>query len=780
MTPTVERRERQTAPELDLSACHREPIHIPGAVQPHGVLLALAEPSLTIVQASRSAGDLLGIDAEELLDADLDGVFGGPVAAAVRAGLSVSGEATESLRLPIAVRGDTVLFDGVVHRTDGLAVLELENPRPEAEARLAEGVLDRHYRLVQETVSRIARHEAVEAIAAVVTDEVRRFTGFDRVMIYKFEEDGHGWVVAESKAADLEPFLGLHYPATDIPEQARRLYATNWLRLISDVGYVPSPIVPGANPATGRPLDLSKSVLRSVSPVHVQYLKNMSVGASMSISLMRGDKLWGLIACHHRTPKFVPHAARAACVLFGTVFSAQLVAAEQSLKTEERSRKRALLSTLIQDVARRGGVTEGLLDDPEKLLDLVGAGGAALSFAGEVSLIGRTPGPDRVEKIVAALEARGVPDIYATDRLPAEFPETRRDAATACGLLAVRFPSGDYLAFFRPEVVQTVRWAGNPHHPAAKVPLGAASPLSPRASFEEWAETVRDRSAPWDPADFQLAQELRNGLSVYILRREADLAKLNRQLAAKNEELSQFLYTVSHDLKSPLITCRGFIGLLREDLADGRYDDIEDFARRVDDAAGHMSRLIDDLLELYRLGRSVRTPQPVLLHAFADDLQKEYAARLTERKARLVVADDLPEKVVADPVALKRVLDNLVTNALKYGCTGLDREIVFGGAVEAEETRLYLRDHGPGVPGPHREKVFQLFQRLAPPEIEGSGLGLASVAKVMRLHGGRAWVEDTPGGGATFWLAFPNEPQSWAAVGGPAGSTRPSAPPVES
>lgn len=809
MTATAERLNTVTPSPVDLSRCHQEPIHIPGAVQPHGVLLGLSEPGLTILQASRSAGDVLGVDAERLLGSDLGDALGEWTRSAVEEGLAAVGEALNPLRIPVVVRGETVVFDGVLHRTDGVAVLELENPRPEADSGAVDRLLDRHYRLIQETVASLARCETVDEIAGVVTGQVRSFTGFDRVMVYKFEEDAHGWVVAEDKADDLEPYLGLHYPATDIPEQARRLYASNWLRLISDVGYAPSPLVPAANPLTNRPLDLSKSVLRSVSPVHVQYLKNMGVGSSMSISLMRGDRLWGLIACHHRTAKYVPYAARLACVLFGTVLSAQIVAAEQNLKAERRVRKRELLATLLQDISRRGSVTRGLLDDPETLLALVDASGAAVSFAGDVSLVGQTPGPDRVEKILAHLDAIRVPDTYATDHLPDELPDARHDEATACGLLAARFPSGDYLLFFRPEVVRTVRWAGNPCQPATveRVPAqseggpplrggqsdsenrttlsaerhggrslqngasvsgdGETIILHPRASFAEWAETVRGRSVAWDQDELQLVQELRNALSVYLLRQEAELAKLNRHLAAKNEEMSQFLYTVSHDLKSPLVTCRGFIGLLREDLSEGRLDEIEDFARRVDDAASHMSRMIDDLLHLYRLGRSVRSPRPIDLRQVATDLREEYGTRLAEKGAELVIASNLPERIVADPVAFKRALDNLLTNALKYACGGPVKTLTLGGAVEAEEVRIFLRDHGPGVPAAHRERIFQLFQRLAPAGIEGSGVGLASVAKVMRLHGGRAWVEETPGGGATFWLAFPNEPQSWAAVGGP-------------
>lgn len=750
---------------LDLSACDREPIHIPGAIQPHGVLLSLAATDFTVLQASENISDLLGVTVERVLGSRLSCIWGQEVEDLVASALPQSEFSVKPLRLRLGIAGENVLFDAAVHWSEGIVVLEIENPRL-LEDSTPEQLLDRHYRLIQETVAEISKSSEIEAIADVITRDIRGFTGFDRVMVYRFEEDGHGWVVAENKAEFLEPYLGLHFPATDIPQQARRLYTSNWLRLIADVNYAPSPITPTINPLSGRPLDLSQSLLRSVSPVHVQYLKNMRVGSSMSISIMRGEELWGLIACHHKNAKFVSYATRTACVLFGTVLSSQIIAAEQNLRTEHRSRKQRLLSTLLQDVSQRENVTAGLLENPETLLALMDAAGAAISFSGEVSLVGSTPSPERVEHILSQIDAARVPEVFATESFSEHFPDAQRDAATACGLVAVRFPSGDYLLFFRPEVVRTVRWAGNPHHPATPSPKGSPIPLTPRASFAEWSETVRLRSLPWDPVELQLAQELRNGLSVYILRREAELSQLNRQLAAKNEEMRQFLYTISHDLKSPLITCRGFISLLREDLAAGRLDDIPDFARRVDDAAAHMGRLLDDLLELYRLGRSIRAAAPVALHEFVSDIQQEFSARLNEKGAEFIAAEDLPEELLADRVALKRVVDNLVSNALKYACDGPDRTIVIGGTIEREETRIYVRDKGPGIVKGQREKVFQLFQRFAPPGTEGTGVGLASVATVMRLHGGRAWVEETPGGGATFWVAFPKEPQSWKAVGG--------------
>ena len=758
MNATLKRHDhrRFEAETLDLTACDREPIHIPGAIQPHGVLLAL-DSGFRVRHVSLNTAQLIGVEPGDLLGRGIGEALGQPVLDAIRYGMSLTRDVPNPLRVPIDVHGEMYFFDGLLHTLDGTVVLELENPtRVSDGAFVAERLVDARQQVLQETLAGLTRCRTISDVAQTIADEVRSYTGFDRVMIYRFAPDAHGQVIAESRAEDADSYLGLHFPAGDIPVQARRLYAKNWLRLIADVDYAPSPIIADRDAAADGPLDLGKSVLRSVSPVHLRYLRNMGVGASMSISLMQGDQLWGLIACHHRAPRFVPYTVRGSCVLLGTVLSAQVGAIEQRLVAEDRARRRQHSGELLRLIAVHRGVSAGLAAEPEQLLQMFNAGGVAFSFGGEAGTLGRTPPTDLITALLETLDRTGQPDIFLTETLGELLPGASSHLATSCGLMAIRFASGDYLLLFRPELIRTVVWAGNPHDHAATDAEGPPDSLTPRNSFAAWSETVRGRSAAWSDVEEQMASELRSALSVHILSRAEELAQLNRQLALKNEEISQFLYTVSHDLKSPLITCRGFIGLLREDLADGRLDDLDDFARRVDDAAGRMGGLLDDLLEIYRLGRNVRAARWVDLPELVASVKTDHRIRFEQSGMTLRIADELPDAVFADEEALRRVLDNLLSNAIKYAGQSEDRRLTLGGETLTEETRLFLADHGPGIRAEHREKVFQLFQRFAPAEIDGSGLGLASVEKLVRLHGGRAWVEETPGGGATFWLAFPN------------------------
>src|SRR6478609_9303126 len=307
----------------DLEACAREPIHVPGAVQPHGVLLAVSEPDLVVRVASANAESLLGVGVDALLGKRIGDAVDGPlVPDDMEAQVDPddrSGHFPESTTL--TVRGQEKLVDAVLHRSDGLLVIEIEP---------GSGPLTMHnsYRLTRTAVGRIQRTTETRDLYRIAVEEMRRLTGFDRVMIYRFDKEWNGEVVEEEKALGLNSFLGLRYPASDIPAQARALYRENWLRLIADVGYRPAPLVPARNPLSGAPLDLSRSMLRSVSPIHLEYLRNMGVRASMSISLLDRDELWGLIACHHYTGALrPPYEVRVAAELLGQSISLRLAEA---------------------------------------------------------------------------------------------------------------------------------------------------------------------------------------------------------------------------------------------------------------------------------------------------------------------------------------------------------------------------------------------------------------------------------------------------------------------
>ncbi|MGY1703484.1 SpoIIE family protein phosphatase [Geodermatophilus sp. SYSU D00697] len=490
-----------------LARCADEPIAVPGAIQPHGVLLAVTEPDLRVVVASANAAELLGTEPASLADvltsADLDRLRDG-----------LAGDLALLNPLRVTVAGGEV--DLVVHRAEGLLVTEWE-PLTGAE----QGGADWHRRLPV-VLQRLSAAATLEELATTLARDVRALTGFDRVMVYRFDPEWNGEVVAEDRREDLEPFLGLRYPASDIPAQARALYATNWLRLIPDATYRPVPLHPAVNPLTGRPLDLSGAVLRSVSPVHLEYLANMGVVSSMSVSLIDRGRLWGLVSCHHYAGPHRPsYADRVAAEFLGRTASLLLHTTVEAAERGDAVRVAQRQAELVAALGRSPRTpARALTGGSPSVLDLVPASGAAVRLGGRLHLLGSTPPAQRVPGLVAGLLDTGHP---ATDALGRVVPAAADVAATASGLLAVEVGSGsgDFLAWFRPETPREVTWGGNPHTPKT-VPTDAGPRLSPRRSFAAWRETVRGTATPWREHEVAAAQALAAHVTEFALQRAGE------------------------------------------------------------------------------------------------------------------------------------------------------------------------------------------------------------------------------------------------------------------
>ena len=510
--------------EPDLRGCADEPIRIPGSIQPHGALLAVTEPDLAVVVASANAEDLLGRDPTGV---DLANLFGQEVADQLR---STDLAVLNPLRVCLRDRP----LDLVAHRADGLLVVELE---PLEEAHEADPVWHRRLPLV---LQRLQAAATLDELAVALADEVRALTGFDRVMVYRFDPHWNGEVIAEDARADLEPFLGLRFPASDIPPQARALYVANWLRLIPTSRYEPVPLVP--DHVDGRPLDLSGAGLRSVSPVHLEYLQNMGVASSMSVSLVDEGRLWGLIACHHYAGPHRPsYTDRATAEFVGRTASILLGSKTEAGSTQRMLDVAAQRSRLVEAVAQSPrNPLEAVVGQDVSLLDLFPCGGAAVRLGGRLQVLGETPEPARVADIARTLLHAGTP---VTDAILTVVPDADDVVAAASGVLVVPLGGGrggDFLAWFRPETLRDVHWGGDPRSP--KLVEGECGPrLSPRRSFARWTETVRATSAPWQPHEVAAAEQLAAHLSEVVRRRaeEESLLAATLQRTLLLEQLPQ-------------------------------------------------------------------------------------------------------------------------------------------------------------------------------------------------------------------------------------------------
>ena len=513
--------------DVDLDNCADEPIHVPGSIQPHGVLLAVSEPDLVVRVASADVGRWFGgrVDGgDDALGRPLADVVG--VRSADRIAAAAAGAWTTRFdELVLDDDADAELV-ATLHRSDGLLVVEAE-PLGVTAVNVSSVLRDAAMGL-----------QTATSVAAVVTHaarSVRALTGFDRVMVYRFDADWNGEVVAEAKRDDLNSFLGLHYPATDIPAQARALYRRNWLRLIPDIAYRAVPLVPPSGADDGRPFDLGGSTLRSVSPIHVEYLTNMGVTASMSISILVAGELWGLIACHHYTGPHRPDmSVRNAAEHLGQLVSLRVAETE-----EADSRRRTIELTAVADGAADGladvgadGLDEYLLAREEDVLKLAGASGAAVVVHGRITLLGQVP---TAADLAAAVAHFGDDGVALTDRLGVDHDELSGASGprpTAAGALGIALSSDrrDHLVWFRPELVRTVDWGGDPANAKLREAEGDHVRLSPRRSFDRWRETVRGRSQPWAEPEVRAAKRFARHLGSALVHRERSALTLATDL----------------------------------------------------------------------------------------------------------------------------------------------------------------------------------------------------------------------------------------------------------
>ena len=687
--------------DLDLTACDREPIHIPGSIQPHGVLLVVSRDDFAILQFAGDTRFLIGVESRKLAYLTLFSLFEEhvfrPIAERLHAPAAMLAPSTF---LGIASRSGGLPLDVTIHASGKTAIVEMEP------ARRSKGAAGDPLCQVKAMLSALKSAGSFSAYCRAAAVQVRAATGFFRVMLYQFQHDGSGEVVAEDKADEAESFLGLRYPASDIPIQARELYRRNWLRLIPDADYIPAPLE-----ATkiayigGPPLDMSGCTLRNVSPVHRKYLHNMGVKASMSISVVIRGQLWGLIACHHDAPRHVAADLRMACELFAQIFSLHLDAklgADAAMRCVAAQR---VLQALSAGLPRAGDIATGLLAGDPTLLDLIQAGGAATWLDGKLRTIGETPPPGLIMELVSWLDGFAEP-MVATNHLVSLFPAAGAHTATASGLLAVSLPrqNADYVLWFRPEATRTVTWAGNPEKPVGDGPLGAR--LTPRKSFEAWQEEVRQQSVPWADVDREAARALRVWLLETVLC-QVDLARRERDAAVSRQDM--LMAELDHRVKNILASIQAMV----RQTGTGAGS-LEDFTRALElrihsMAATHgllagsrwqgarLRQMVEDELSAYGSGNACN------IGSSGDDIMLSPKAAL--------------------PFTL--VLHELAANAAKYGAlsTSTGRVEVSWGQEDGDGALVvtWRERHGPAVPPPMRRGFGSaIIERSIPHELGGS------------------------------------------------------------
>ncbi|MEH1886954.1 ATP-binding protein [Nostoc sp.] len=744
---------------IDLKNCDREPIHIPNLIQPHGVLLVLQDPTLEIIQVSSNTQEVIGRQPEKLLGKPLSDLLDAKQIKLIQQCLAEDFESINPLSLSIKCLNKSIHFDGIVHRLDTTIILELEQKKARSKA----GFFD-FYQQVRGTITRIQKAPTLLEMCQIVVTEVRRITGFERVMVYQFDSEGAGRVIAEDTSLET-PYLDLHYPPSDIPKQARQLYTLNWLRLIPDASYQPVGLIPANNPLTNQPLDLSLSVLRSVSPIHLEYMQNMGVTASMSISLMHEQKLWGLIACHHSSPKYVSYNIRTMCEFIGQVMSVELVNKEASEDIDYKSQLKSLQTQFVEELSQAEYFRDGMVQLKSQLLNLVSATGAVICSDNQYIRVGKTPSEEEVHALLNWIKPHFFHNLFETRSLAKNYPAAESFQAIASGVLALEISRvhHNYILWFRPEVIQTVNWGGNPNKPV-EVSSDGSLRISPRKSFQLWQETVQGSALPWKPCEVEAVIELRSLVVGVVLRQADKMASMNFELQRSNEELDSFAYVASHDLKEPLRGIHNYANFLMEDYADVLDDDGIAKLQTLVRLTQRMEDLINSLLHFSRLGRAELSRQSVNLN----EVVQHVIATLTIARPQSEVEFRIPQplnNVQGDRAQINELFSNLMSNAVKYN--DKPQKWVEIGFIEANgESKIaptsvtfYVRDNGIGISQEYLDKIFEIFRRLHGRDEfgGGTGVGLTIARKIVERHGGRIWVESTPTIGSTFYFTLSAE-----------------------
>ena len=732
--------------QIDLTNCDKEQIHIPGFIQSHGLLIAI-DYNLIIRFCSDNIGHFIPGATSKLT--------GQPFSAIQKllqentlqdfiSNLSSAEKTNEHLykQNPFDIWISGNLFHLILSYVDYYYILEFE---PAASDKNVEV-----HRKLGTAVNQIFSAKKLNLLLQNATIEVKDIIGYDRVMIYKFASDGHGEVIAEAKDEELESWHGLHYPASDIPKQARELYKLNLTRFIADVATAPSMLMAEDN--STQLLNLTYTQLRAVSPIHIQYLKNMGVASSFSISLIYKGALWGLIACHNYTPRFIDYKSRESSKLIGQILSTaiEFMEKEENNELQEVFEKNRI--QLNQYLLKNTSIKSALTTEHVTMLNITNASGAILVYDNSIVKLGITPNDSQLGDLLDWIRNNIKDHIFYTINLNKLYPPATNFIDSACGILLFTISKelGEYAIWFKPEVHQTVSWAGNPDKPLETNTEGIMQ-LSPRRSFETWQQHVSGTSLPWAPEEIKSASHLKEELLYAINIKSTAIKILNENLKKAYEELDTFSYTVSHDLKSPIAAIKIYTDIMHN--MPGIPDNMVQLIDRVTGRIDKMTDMVDEILNYtHQTGLEMKF-EKVDIGAVVACIISDLDLDIHEQKVTITLGE-MPD-LYGDQVMLTQVFNNLINNSVKYSAKAEGAFIHIAGKIIKDEICYSISDNGIGIAPENLHLIFGLFNRMDNAhKIEGTGVGLAIVKRIVEKHNGKIWAESELGKGSIFHMCF--------------------------
>ncbi|MER2536349.1 MAG: histidine kinase dimerization/phosphoacceptor domain -containing protein [Rhizobiaceae bacterium] len=662
-----------TGDTVDLTACDREPIHIPGSIQPHGVLLVVDPARHVITHGAGDVRSVLGVS--EWLGADCAACLGDVAAARIATGKA-------GVLRHVAFPGNAGPFDLSLHASGNRIIVEIE---PASSLADPGGFLPR----LETAADALEKATDLRQLSETAAAEFRHLTGYARVMVYRFLDDGSGVVLASDTRPGMEAFLNHHFPASDIPRQARALYVRNLVRVIPDIGYRPAPLVPAL--AADDALDMSDCILRSVSPIHLQYLKNMGVAASASVSIVKDGALWGLIACHNDEPLGIPLDARGACRALAGALARQIKAREDTDAYRERVRLRTFEDRVVELLLREGSLDSAMERHLDEIMGMLDADGIAVLRGRETVRHGQTPGEDELRALAGWVKAQRAKPVFSTNELGRRFDLSDEARPVAAGLLAMVLSASEpwMVMWFRAEAVEIINWAGNPHK---DVRTDGNGMLNPRASFKAWSETVRGKARRWSTPEVEAASRLARAVSEVWQNRR--IRELNRELMSTLEQKDALIQQrefllgeINHRVQNSLQLVSSFLGMQLREIDEPKGKDAIEEARRRIAAVSLVHR------------RLYRSDQIDVIDAarYIDELLDDLVASIgSDWKAH--ISRDLAPALIANDKAIKLglVLTELVINANKYAYDGAAGPLRISLSENSGMLRLTVADAGKG------------------------------------------------------------------------------------
>lgn len=718
----------------DINKCEDEPIHLIPNVQQFGCLLVLDYKN-TIIQCSNNTLDIINIASQELLDTKID----------KHIPLDLKNTSGNN---PIITTCNTIPILINVHEYENYIILDIEQ--------LSDTDWDQFQfqQYMINSLNNLSNCNNLTDLSNNITQTTKDLFDYDRVMLYKFDEHWNGQIIAETKEEHLTSWLGINYPATDIPANARQLFLKQGVRVISNVEETNAALTPTVNCVTNSLTDISKSHFRAASPFHIEYLKNMKVSATLTCAIVNDDKLWGLIACHNYSAKSLSFQKRQACLLYSKMISNQISIKQSNFYLQKINNHSTVRLKLVENMSEKWDLIKGLTQHNVTGLNLLESDSFIIAYNDTIYNLGNTLEQTILRKLIKELEQlTKQSDYFFSNNISKDIDWLKSYSKDISGVMYFRISkkSNESVLWIRKEKIDTKIWGGNLDK--INIEKETNSRLSPRKSFEKWSQNVKHTAVKWEAHEVSAAKALVNDIKNIIVTKFSEVNKLNKQLRNLNQELESFSYSVSHDLRGPLRGIDGFANILKEDYFDVLDDFGKESVETIINSAEKMNSLMDDILSYSGLSKVDKIDDYHNLNNIISDVLKDNDLLKNNPKTNITINPNLPE-IFGDKMMIYQLISNLITNAFKYSSKVENPKIEIDYYNDGEKNIYFVKDNGIGFKPEYSKKIFGVFMRLTNKDYSGTGVGLAIAQRIVYRHSGDIWAESQLNKGAKFNFYF--------------------------